>query len=68
MHRRVRDAEVLRLDEEEFRIGDRVIHPKFGTGVISELGGEGEKAEALVHFDDHGAKQLMLAYAPLVRQ
>ena len=66
--RRVRDAEVLRLDEEEFRVGDRVIHPKFGTGVISELGGEGEKAEALVHFDDHGAKQLMLAYAPLVRQ
>ncbi len=65
--RRVRDAEVLRLDEEEFRVGDRVLHPKFGPGVISELGGEGEKAEALVHFDDHGAKQLMLAYAPLVR-
>ena len=44
-----------------------MLHPKFGAGVISELGGEGEKAEALVEFDDHGAKQLMLAYAPLVR-
>ncbi len=65
--RRVRDAEVLSIEEEEFRIGDRVLHPKFGPGVISELGGEGEKAEALVEFDEHGAKQLMLAYAPLVR-
>ncbi|MFT4838039.1 MAG: DNA helicase-2/ATP-dependent DNA helicase PcrA, partial [Nonlabens sp.] len=65
--RRVRDAEVLAVEGVEFAVNDRVLHPKFGPGVITELGGEGERAEALVIFDQHGAKQLMLAYAPLVR-
>ncbi|MFT5563886.1 MAG: DNA helicase-2/ATP-dependent DNA helicase PcrA [Myxococcota bacterium] len=64
---RVRDAEVLAVEGVEFAVNDRVLHPKFGPGVITELGGEGERAEALVIFDQHGAKQLMLAYAPLVR-
>ncbi len=65
--KRVRDAELLEIEGVEFAVGDRVLHPKFGPGRITELGGEGEQAEALVHFDEHGPKQLMLAYAPLVR-
>jgi DNA helicase-2/ATP-dependent DNA helicase PcrA len=47
------------------RIGDDVAHEKFGEGVILDLRGEGDKAEARVRFRDAGEKQLLLAWAPL---
>jgi DNA helicase II / ATP-dependent DNA helicase PcrA len=47
------------------RIGDDVTHEKFGEGVILELFGDGDKAEALVNFRDVGEKRLLLAWAPL---
>ena len=47
------------------RIGDDVTHDKFGEGVILELVGDGDKAEAVVHFRDVGEKRLLLAWAPL---
>jgi DNA helicase II / ATP-dependent DNA helicase PcrA len=65
--RRVRDAEVLEVGGAEFRVGDRVVHTKFGQGRIAELSGEGERAEATVDFADAGRKHLVLAYAPLVK-
>ncbi len=65
--RRVRDAEVLSFGGEEFAVGMRVVHTKFGEGAIASLAGEGEQAEATVDFDSVGRKQLLLAYAPLVR-
>ncbi len=65
--RRVRDAEVIRIDGAEFRVGDRVLHAKFGPGELTALEGEGERAEATVAFDDGVVKHLVLAYAPLVR-
>lgn len=40
-------------------------HDKFGEGVILELVGDGDKAEAVVHFRDVGEKRLLLAWAPL---
>ena len=36
------------------RVGDDVSHDKFGEGVILELVGDGDKAEAVVHFRDVG--------------
>ncbi len=57
----------LEIDGEEFSVGDRVVHPSFGTGRLTELVGEGERAEATVEFDEAGVKHLVLAYAPLVR-
>ena len=51
----------------EFTVGDTVVHTKFGTGRISALEGEGERAEATVDFLDAGRKHLVLAYAPLVK-
>ena len=36
------------------RVGDDVTHDKFGEGVILELVGDGDKAEAVVHFRDVG--------------
>jgi superfamily I DNA/RNA helicase len=49
------------------RVGDDVTHEKFGEGVILELVGEGDKAEAVVHFRDVGEKRLLLAWAPLAK-
>lgn len=49
------------------RIGDDVEHPKFGEGVIIDLSGSGENAEATVRFRDVGTKHLALAWAPLTK-
>jgi DNA helicase II / ATP-dependent DNA helicase PcrA len=65
--RRVRDREVIEFGGEEFAVGQKVLHSKFGQGRIAALAGEGEQAEATVDFDAVGRKQLLLAYAPLVR-
>jgi DNA helicase II / ATP-dependent DNA helicase PcrA len=47
------------------KIGDDVRHNKFGEGVILDLSGSGEKAEARVRFRDAGEKTLLLSWAPL---
>ncbi len=47
------------------RIGDDVEHPAFGEGVIIDLHGRGEQAEATVNFAGVGTKHLSLAWAPL---
>jgi DNA helicase-2/ATP-dependent DNA helicase PcrA len=49
------------------RVGDDVRHEKFGEGVIVELHGSGDKAEARVRFPEVGEKTLLLAWAPLER-
>ena len=47
------------------RIGDDVEHPAFGEGVILEIRGQGDKAEATIRFREAGTKHLSLAWAPL---
>jgi ATP-dependent DNA helicase UvrD/PcrA len=47
------------------RVGDDVEHPSFGEGVIIDLRGQGESAEATVNFAGVGTKHLALAWAPL---
>ena len=47
------------------RIGDDVEHPAFGEGVIIDLHGQGDAAEATVNFPGVGTKHLALAWAPL---
>ena len=47
------------------RIGDDVEHPSFGEGVIINIEGAGERAEATIRFRDVGTKHLALAWAPL---
>jgi DNA helicase-2/ATP-dependent DNA helicase PcrA len=49
------------------RVGDDVTHEKFGEGVIVDLRGTGDKAEAVVRFRGAGEKTLLLAWAPLTR-
>jgi DNA helicase-2/ATP-dependent DNA helicase PcrA len=55
-----RGAESLGL-----KIGDDVAHEIFGEGVIIDIGGSGDHAEAVVHFRDVGEKRLLLQWAPL---
>jgi DNA helicase-2/ATP-dependent DNA helicase PcrA len=47
------------------RVGDDVEHPAFGAGVIIDISGAGEKAEATINFPGTGTKHLALAWAPL---
>lgn len=48
-----------------FVAGDQVMHERWGPGVIREVTGSGDRAEALVLFENAGQKRLLLAYAPL---
>jgi DNA helicase-2/ATP-dependent DNA helicase PcrA len=47
------------------RVGDDVRHAKFGEGVILDISGQGDKAEATVRFPGVGEKVLLLSWAPL---
>jgi DNA helicase-2/ATP-dependent DNA helicase PcrA len=47
------------------KLGDDVEHPAFGEGVILEIRGQGDKAEATIRFREAGTKHLSLAWAPL---
>jgi DNA helicase-2/ATP-dependent DNA helicase PcrA len=49
----------------QFKIGDDVIHGKWGEGVVLDLQGAGDKTEITVHFPEVGQKVLLLAWAPL---
>ena len=47
------------------RLGQRVVHPKFGEGVVLNHEGQGASARVQVNFDDAGPKWLVTAYARL---
>jgi len=48
-----------------FRIGQNVVHPKFGQGVIVSAEGSGEDARLQINFGREGMKWLQLGYAKL---
>src|SRR4030095_8616836 len=52
-------------DDGELRIGQRVLHGKFGEGVVLQAEGHGERGRVQVNFARDGAKWLMLGYAKL---
>jgi DNA helicase-2/ATP-dependent DNA helicase PcrA len=47
------------------KVGDDVRHAKWGEGVILDIEGAGDKAEAVVRFPTVGEKRLLLSWAPL---
>jgi DNA helicase-2/ATP-dependent DNA helicase PcrA len=55
-------AELLGL-----RVGDKVVHGRWGEGDVIVVDGAGEDAEAEVHFASVGRKKLLLRMAPLKR-
>jgi DNA helicase-2/ATP-dependent DNA helicase PcrA len=54
-------------DQIGLHVGDDVTHERFGEGVILDIEGSGDKAEAIVRFRDAGEKRLLLVWAPLAR-
>jgi DNA helicase-2/ATP-dependent DNA helicase PcrA len=51
-------------DDGALRMGQRVLHRKFGEGVVLQCEGSGERTRVQVNFPE-GAKWLMLGYANL---
>ncbi len=52
-------------EETGIKVGDRVNHAKFGSGVVLDCEGKGSSARVQIHFEDVGSKWLVLAYANL---
>ena len=54
------------VSDTDISSGDRVRHAHWGNGVVREVVGTGDRAEAVVAFEE-GDKRLLLAWAPLER-
>lgn len=48
------------------QIGQRVMHQRFGEGVVLDCEGQGSHARVQVNFENEGCKWLVMAYANLV--
>jgi DNA helicase-2/ATP-dependent DNA helicase PcrA len=53
------------MHESGYQLGQRVLHPKFGEGVVLNAEGQGGSARVHVNFEQVGAKWLVAAYANL---
>ncbi len=51
--------------DDGFSVGQRVLHQKFGEGIVLNYEGQGSHARVEVNFDHAGAKWLVLSYANL---
>ncbi len=64
-------TEGLRYDYSDSQVplelapGVRVVHPRFGEGVIVAVSGAGSAAKADIEFQDVGTKKVIVAYADL---
>jgi DNA helicase-2/ATP-dependent DNA helicase PcrA len=47
--------------------GDTVLHERWGEGVVVQVSGYGDDAEATIRFGEVGDKRVLLAYAPLTK-
>jgi DNA helicase-2/ATP-dependent DNA helicase PcrA len=56
---------VATVSDADIASGDRVRHSHWGEGVVNEIVGVGDRAEAVVDFEQNGSKRLLLAWAPL---
>jgi DNA helicase-2/ATP-dependent DNA helicase PcrA len=59
---------VARHEPASVAEGDTVLHDKWGEGVVLNVTGGGDGAEATIAFSDVGEKRVLLAYAPLKKQ
>ncbi len=53
-------------DTGSLRLGARVRHLKFGSGVVRRLEGSGDKQKVTVYFNSVGTKKLLLKFAGLM--
>lgn len=53
------------FDSTGFRLGQRVVHAKFGEGTVLNYEGVGHQSRIQVNFDEVGSKWLVVAPRPL---
>ena len=53
------------LSGDEIEPGDPVEHDHWGRGEVRSIDGQGDLAEAVIHFPGRGEKRLLLSWAPL---
>lgn len=51
-----------------FQVGDKVEHPKFGEGLITQVKGSGESEELDIIFQSVGPKRLLANFAPIKKK
>jgi DNA helicase-2/ATP-dependent DNA helicase PcrA len=63
------EPEEMSQDSPRYVKGERVLHRRFGSGIIKELSGHGRDLKVVICFDDEevGTKKLLVAYAGLER-
>ena len=49
----------------ELKPGARIVHPRFGEGLVLEVSGAGREARAEIEFEEVGTKKVVVAYAGL---
>jgi DNA helicase II / ATP-dependent DNA helicase PcrA len=49
----------------KLKIGDHVLHDRFGKGKVVSIEGDPENAKALINFENEGDKKLLLKFAKL---
>ena len=54
-------------EKPDYAVGDRVVHKKFGEGVVLELNAGGRDYEVTVQFDRVGVKKMFAGFAKLVK-
>lgn len=55
----------IEVPQTDLSLGQRVVHGKFGEGVVLNYEGQGPNARVQVNFDTVGSKWLVLSYAKL---
>lgn len=53
------------VPDTQLSLGQRVMHPKFGEGMVINFEGSGQKARVQVNFDYEGMKWLVVGFANL---
>jgi DNA helicase II / ATP-dependent DNA helicase PcrA len=56
---------LVRVEQDGFRVGQRVHHAEFGAGTVRAVEGSGARAKLTVRFERAGVKKLIAGYAPL---
>ena len=61
------DAYAASAIQKLFIPGDKVRHPKFGFGTVTEVSGNGADARIRIQFETAGERELSLTVAPIVK-
>lgn len=55
-------------DKLGWKVGDKAIHKKWGTGVVVQTTGEGDGLQLDIAFKDIGIKRLLASFAPIEKE